>query len=61
MEKLAFFSPDNKKDCLKVMLFGPVNGKSFYSCMMDNFKNQSDTLFIQVTESRETKGNLGEN
>ena len=34
MEKSAFFAPDDRKYCFKVMPFGFVKAPSCYSCMM---------------------------
>jgi len=45
-EKLAFFAPDYKKCCFKVMLFGPTNAPSFYTCMMHQFCNEWEIVFI---------------
>jgi len=57
-EKLAFFSPDDKKYCFKVMPFGPVNAPSFYSCMMGNFKKEWDALFLEILEDYADTGKL---
>ena len=40
VDKLAFFVPDNKKYGFTVILFGPVNTPSFYSCLMGAFKTE---------------------
>ena len=53
-KKLAFFTPDDKKYCFKVIPFGPVNAPSFYSCMMGDLKKEWDALFLQKIESMAT-------
>ena len=58
MEKLAFFAPDDKKYCFKVMPFGPVNAPSFYSCMMGQFKKEWDELFLEVMAMFASSGDL---
>ena len=55
-EKLAFFSPDDKKYYFKVMSFGPVNAPSFYSCMMGNLKQEWDSLFIETLTTYTASG-----
>ena len=57
-EKLAFFVPDDKKYCFKVMPFGPVNASSFYSCMMGNLKKEWDGLFVERLREYVTSGKL---
>ena len=47
VEKLAFFSPDNKEYRFTVMPFGPVNAPSFYNCMMGSFKTEWDLIFVK--------------
>jgi len=44
--KLAFFAPDHKKYCFKVMPFGPTNAPSFYTCMMHQLRDEWEILFI---------------
>ena len=46
-EKLAFFAPDGKKYTFKVMPFGPTNAPAFYTCMMGNFRDEWQLLFLQ--------------
>ena len=45
-EKLAFFAPDHKKYCFKVMPFGPTNAPPFYTCMMHQLRDEWEILFI---------------
>ena len=40
VDKLAFFAPDNNKYAFRVMPFGVVNAPVFYTCMMNNFKEE---------------------
>ena len=47
-EKLAFFSPDNKKYTFKVMPFGPTNAPAFYTAMMHTFQQDWEKLFLEV-------------
>ena len=46
--KLAFFAPNNKKYTFKVMPFGPTNAPAFYTCMMQEFREEWDALFLQM-------------
>ena len=55
-EKLAFFSPDDKKYCFKVIPFGPVNAPSFYFCMMEKLKKEWDILLAEIMESYDESG-----
>jgi len=45
-EKLAFFAPDHKKYCFKVMPFGPTNEPPFYTCMMHQLRDEWEILFV---------------
>jgi len=45
-EKLAFYSPNGKKYCFKVMPFGPMNAPTFYTCLMVVLENEWDILFL---------------
>ena len=45
-EKLAFFAPDYKKYCFKVMPFGPTNAPPFYTCMMHQLRDEWEIVFI---------------
>ena len=45
-EKLTFFAPDYKKYTFKVMSFGPTNAPPFYTCMMHQFRDKWEILFI---------------
>ena len=56
IEKLAFFAPNHKKSDLKVIPFGSVNAPEFYTCMMDDFKVEWDTLFNETMSSLAVKG-----
>jgi len=42
----AFFTPDHKKHCFKVMPFGPTNAPPFYTCMMHQLRDKWEMLFI---------------
>ena len=58
-EKLAFFTPDNRKYTFSVMPFGPTNAPPFYTAMMSDFKREWDKLFIiKVEGMREIDGQL---
>ena len=46
IKKLTFFAPDNRKYNFKVMPFGPVNAPDVYTCMMGNFREKWDILFL---------------
>ena len=45
-EKLAFYAPNGKKYCFKVMPFGPMNAPTFYTCIMVVLKTEWDILFL---------------
>ena len=45
-EKLDFFAPDDRKYIFNVMPFEPTNVPAFYTAMMEDFKDEWDTLFI---------------
>ena len=60
-EKLAFFSPDDKKYYFKVMPFGPVNARPFYTIMMANLKKDWDLLFIETLKDYARNKTTAEN
>ena len=47
-EKLAFFSPNNKKYTFTVMPFGPTNAPAFYTAMMHDFQLDWEKLFLET-------------
>lgn len=49
IEKLAFFAPNNKKYAFKILPFRPVNSPTFYACMMVNFREKWDNVFLEST------------
>jgi len=54
-EKLAFFAPNHKKYCFKVMPFGPTNAPPFY-CMMHQLHDKWVILFILKIRAMSTIG-----
>ena len=55
-EKLAFFATDHKKYTFKVMLFGPTNAPTFYTCMMGDFQREWVQLYLEKISIMETIG-----
>ena len=51
IDKLAFFGPNYRKYAFKVMPFGPVNDPAFYICMMGNFRDEWDALFLETMQA----------
>lgn len=53
-QKLAFFAPDGNKYTFRVMPFGPTNAPGFYTCMMGEFKDDWETLFMEIVSKTDT-------
>ena len=53
VEKLAFFAPNDKKYAFTVMPFGPTNAPAFYTCMMQELRDQWDSLFYETLRNTE--------
>ena len=56
IEKLVFFTPDNREYAFKVMPFGPVNTPTFYICMMKIFREEWDRLVLEITKGFASSG-----
>ena len=51
--KLAFFAPNHRKYTFKVMPFGPTNAPAFYTCMMQDFAREWDSLFYHTLRNQD--------
>ena len=54
--KTAFFGPDHKKYCFKVMPFGPKNAPAAYTAMLRTMQVEWDELFDELYPNSAHKG-----